>query len=616
MIQEIENFRKKYPEYSDIDDITLANKLASKYPDSYSDLPQKVSQTKVSQTDVSILQPQLKQDVMPWKRTVSNIQRPLLEAIGLVGGAAGGTALGSMAGGMGAIPGSVTGGALGYAGGASLADIIDTNLLGINRNQPLPETLARTAKDIGKGATFEMAGQGAGKVLPGIINKAIGSKQTPEMIARQALFNKYGIPASPADVTQKKSTALLEGFLKKGLSSAGKMQAAEEAKQTALQKVAKGVQEGVGGPMDMLSAGQLAQEMGKSRYAQFMSQASKIYKSIPVKPDTLVETNTLRDVAIGHLDDLGKMESSAIKKILSIARESSDTQMVFDPKQIVSATGQPFKGAKLPSYTWNELLADQSTLRKAATSTSDFNKKRIFNNLVNAINDDIAVFSKNIGDPQTKQMLDYAVKFYKEGDATIPGVKTFRDRQIMNVLNTGSPEDIVRQFIKPNNISDVHRLSKTIGSEGMQPIKQAWLEKMFRLGEEQSLDLVKYANAFNKYDDATLRAFLSPQELSGLKELAHMTKQLQNVERMGGNPSGTAQQMGVQIDLYMLLKAPVLWSMKLIGSNRLAGLYLNNPRFRQILIQGLKGQKIASATKLLAIAGVENERHDQSMVGE
>lgn len=41
MITEIQNFRKKYPEYNDLDDLTLANKLAAKYPE-YSDLPAKV----------------------------------------------------------------------------------------------------------------------------------------------------------------------------------------------------------------------------------------------------------------------------------------------------------------------------------------------------------------------------------------------------------------------------------------------------------------------------------------------------------------------------------------------------------------------------------------------
>lgn len=42
---ELEKFRAKYPDYGDMDDSTLAQKLADKYPDSYGDLPGKVKAT-------------------------------------------------------------------------------------------------------------------------------------------------------------------------------------------------------------------------------------------------------------------------------------------------------------------------------------------------------------------------------------------------------------------------------------------------------------------------------------------------------------------------------------------------------------------------------------------
>lgn len=41
-ISELENFRRKYPDYGDMSDADLAQKLAAKYPDAYGDLPQKV----------------------------------------------------------------------------------------------------------------------------------------------------------------------------------------------------------------------------------------------------------------------------------------------------------------------------------------------------------------------------------------------------------------------------------------------------------------------------------------------------------------------------------------------------------------------------------------------
>ena len=43
-VKELENFRRKYPQYNDLDDLTLATKLAAKYPQ-YSDLVEKVKRT-------------------------------------------------------------------------------------------------------------------------------------------------------------------------------------------------------------------------------------------------------------------------------------------------------------------------------------------------------------------------------------------------------------------------------------------------------------------------------------------------------------------------------------------------------------------------------------------
>jgi hypothetical protein len=41
-VPELEKFREKYPQYGDISDTDLANKLATKYPEAYGDLPSKV----------------------------------------------------------------------------------------------------------------------------------------------------------------------------------------------------------------------------------------------------------------------------------------------------------------------------------------------------------------------------------------------------------------------------------------------------------------------------------------------------------------------------------------------------------------------------------------------
>jgi hypothetical protein len=47
-ISKLQKFRSKYPEYSDMNDSTLAAKLAQKYPDAYGDLPGKVKKKDTS----------------------------------------------------------------------------------------------------------------------------------------------------------------------------------------------------------------------------------------------------------------------------------------------------------------------------------------------------------------------------------------------------------------------------------------------------------------------------------------------------------------------------------------------------------------------------------------
>ena len=53
MVAELDNFRKKYPDYNDLSDSDLAGMLAKKYPDSYSDLPSLVEQEQPKSSGVT-----------------------------------------------------------------------------------------------------------------------------------------------------------------------------------------------------------------------------------------------------------------------------------------------------------------------------------------------------------------------------------------------------------------------------------------------------------------------------------------------------------------------------------------------------------------------------------
>jgi guanyl-specific ribonuclease Sa len=90
--------------------------------------------------------------------------RPILQAIGLGGGAIGGGAFGTLAGGIGAVPAGVAGAGFGYAAAEQVYDVIK-QLLGSGKAKTLPEELQETITDIGTGGLAEITGQGTGKLI-------------------------------------------------------------------------------------------------------------------------------------------------------------------------------------------------------------------------------------------------------------------------------------------------------------------------------------------------------------------------------------------------------------------------------------------------------------------
>jgi hypothetical protein len=176
-VPELVKFREKYPDYGDMDDATLAGKLAAKYPDAYGDLPGKVSATPAG--------PEISQGAAPWKKTASKLYTPLLEGAGVAGGAI----LGS---GAAPVAGTVAGAGLGYAIGKRGARLLDESLgLGVAPGTA-PNTLGgmtyETGKDILTGVGMEVGGQLGGKLIGAGLNKlaAAGQRGVPFSDKRNA----------------------------------------------------------------------------------------------------------------------------------------------------------------------------------------------------------------------------------------------------------------------------------------------------------------------------------------------------------------------------------------------------------------------------------------------
>lgn len=558
---ELDNFRKKYPQYNDLGDAELAGMLAKKYPDAYGDLPGKVK---------------AKEELKPatWQQKYGPYIRNALE----YGGATAGgllTAPVAIATGPGAPITEAAGIGAGYLAGKTTADYI----LGPPKNAA--EATKGIISDIPESLMVGMSGPVGGKVIGGLARKASvfgmpTTDITPEMASRIVEAETSGVPYTIADISQKKSHAIIEAQLRRNAGSADIAHKFVQKQYAALQDFAKNIQSKVfGGASDELSAGQVAQKGAKVRYGSFQAKARKLYEDVPVDGATKIETKTLANVAGENYDELGKINNQTVKRILNITRKDT----VATETGLLDATGKPIT-TKAPAYTWQELLADQSSLRKMARTTNDYNLKRIYKGLVNAINDDVAAFAEKTQDPNVKNALDDAVSFYRDGDAKFPGIRVWRDNQIANMVKTNSPEDIVKKFFKayPNK-SDISRLKSTVGSKGFQDLKRAWLDDLLTKGEGQSFSPAKFATAYDRYRaGGNLDVMLNSQEKKGLDMLYDISKRINAAERLAGNPSGTGQ---INInDLFRWVRHPISKTVETIGANRFAELYFNNYNFR------------------------------------
>ena len=222
MPNELDNFRAKYPQYNDIDDIKLSNMLATKYPKAYGDLPAKYTPQKPGQDIGSFLETTPKwtgrEQQMAEPMSVARI--PGSSAIGESQGAKGltreampvlrpaieaGASIGTALVASPSTPaGMAVAGGLGYGMGSEAADLIEQWAGAPSRQQPetVVGQLGQSAKDVAFGTTMEMGGQLAvkgisasakfamnklkdiGKTLPPM-TKAGAEKRAGEILAAQ-----------------------------------------------------------------------------------------------------------------------------------------------------------------------------------------------------------------------------------------------------------------------------------------------------------------------------------------------------------------------------------------------------------------------------------------------
>ncbi len=208
------------------------------------------------------------------------------------------------------------------------------------------------------------------------------------------------------------------------------------------------------------------------------------------------------------------------------------------------------------------------------------------------------------------------------------------DRFLLDVVKKSTPEQVVNIMFTKNNSRNIGLMKGILPKETFDEARAIWLSK--NLLKESSHGLyqpITSATQISRMDAPTMRAMFNPEERQFIDRMFQVSKSAENVERLSGNPSGTAQAVitfeagrmilsglgGLTVgmatgDVAQAGKAAATIAGITLAPQAMAKLYLS-PVGRKLIVQGLKlpagtPQTAALATKLMAIVGKNAGRYE------
>ena len=164
----------------------------------------------------------------------------------------------------------------------------------------------------------------------------------------------------------------------------------------------------------------------------------------------------------------------------------------------------------------------------------------------------------------------------------------------------------------PNNSINIALTKRVIGKDLFNEARTAFTEKILEMNKYGMYSPMTSVKEVSRFDNPTLKAIYSPEELKALNDLVRVSKASYGAERLAGNPSGTAQsvitfQQGRAILKQAAKGRPDKAVMIVLTPKGLAKIYLS-PLGRKYFTTGFNvpaGTEAATniGSKLLAIAG-------------
>lgn len=383
---------------------------------------------------------------------------------------------------------------------------------------------------------------------------------------------QFGMDLLPAEATGGKVASMSQGALARLPLSGSMIQNFKNTQIQQAERAASNLLDDFGVAAGREEVGIGTQKAIAERIARHRMVKDKAYdlvfKGIP--EETLIPYNNTQTIAKKLLQsEYGKMAEAQNPQVVSLLNRMSSPRIAKDPllggKDIVDLPAKQFKSVR-------------DTFSSLARQNYGKPEGVIYKQVIQALDDDLATFSDETGSAIAGRL--------KRANALHGSLKEFENNpNIVKIVNK-NPEGIIDSVFRPKAVTEVKLLKRVLPEESFEKLRGSFVNKLF---EGKGLANQNFAANFAKYDDETLTAILPKEQITKLKDFKGVLDDIARVEKLGGNPSGTAQTQVMMslIQSGISMVNPVTGVVSIISPPTFAKIYMS-PIGRKLITEGLK----------------------------
>ena len=400
--------------------------------------------------------------------------------------------------------------------------------------------------------------KGASKTLANPISKYLAKSADTEAIASA---EKLGINLPPAATTKSPTLQKVIKSTEEGFSGEKLRKATNLAKEQLSQSI-ENLQNKIT-PENVVSREIVGQEIknGFNKFkTNFDNTKEALYNEVlpQAKGKTAIVDKTkevLQDIIKQKQAALGVADPGEIKEFQRILSSIDGKQVNFENLRAMRTE-----------------IGKMKTARGFAPEL-----KRLYS----ALSEDLDNTAKAIN-PETAKKIAEADAFYKEN---IQKIQSSIGKSVLK----SNPENIVKNIVKPNNVTNLRLLKTLVGEDSFQYIGSSFMTDSIKNAMKNGeFDLNKFKRIITKYDEPTLKEILTPEQFDNLQEVIRANDDVQLVSdalkrgsRLG--LTGTAIQLGKGMEMVKLFFSKPLYLLgSLVGEKALSE-FLISPEGRKFI---------------------------------